>query len=63
MLKPMHYMKIKEAAEFVGVDPATLRNWERKKKIAVYRDPINSRRLYKKEDLEEVLKSIVKGVE
>lgn len=54
----MHYMKIREAAEFVGVDKETLRNWERKKKIAVYRDPINARRLYKKEDLEELLKSI-----
>ena len=58
MLKPMNYMKIREAAEFVGVDKETLRNWERKKKIVVYRDPINSFRLYKKEDLEALLKNI-----
>ncbi len=58
MLKPMDYMKIREAAEFVGVDKETLRNWERNNKISVYRDPINSHRLYKKEDLEEILKQI-----
>lgn len=58
MLKPMNYLKVKEAAEFIGVDKITLRNWEKNKKITVYRDPINAHRLYKKEDLEELLKSI-----
>lgn len=61
MLKTMHYLKIKEAADFVGVDPETLRVWEKKNKITVYRDPINDHRLYKKEDLEEVLKGIKGG--
>ena len=34
--------------------PNTLRNWEKEKKITVYRNPQNSYRLYKKEDLEAI---------
>lgn len=58
MLKIIDYLKINEAAEFLGVTPNTLRNWEREKKITVYRNPQNSYRLYKKEDLEKLLINI-----
>lgn len=58
MHKITDYMKIREAAIFLGVTPNTLRNWEREKKIMVYRNPQNSYRLYKKEDLEGLLQSI-----
>jgi len=51
-------MRIKDAAVFLGVTPNTLRNWEKEKKIMVYRNPQNQYRLYKKEDLEKVLLSI-----
>ena len=51
-------MKIKDAAKFIGVTPNTLRNWEKEKKIIVHRNPLNSSRLYKKEDLESVLNKI-----
>lgn len=51
-------MRIKEAANFLGVTENTLRNWERDHKIIVYRNPINGYRLYKKEDLEALLNSI-----
>ena len=53
------YMRIKEAAAFLGVTPNTLRNWEKEKKIKVCRNPQNSYRLYKKEDLEQLLTNIV----
>jgi MerR family transcriptional regulator, copper efflux regulator len=58
MLKIIDYLKIQEAAKFLGVTPNTLRNWEREKKITVYRNPQNSYRLYKKEDLEALLHNI-----
>jgi DNA binding domain, excisionase family len=58
MLKIIDYLTIKEAAEFVGVTPNTLRNWEKEKKITVYRNPQNKYRLYKKEDLENLLNTI-----
>ena len=57
------YMRIKEAAEFLGVTPNTLRNWEKEDKIKVYRNPQNSYRLYKKEDLEQLLNEIVPVLE
>lgn len=52
------YLTIKDAAEFIGVAPNTLRNWEREKRIATYSAPFNKRRLYKKDDLENYLNSI-----
>lgn len=57
------YMRIKEAAAFLGVTPNTLRNWEKEKKIKVYRNPQNSYRLYKKEDLEQLLNKIAPALE
>lgn len=57
------YMRIKEAAEFLGVTPNTLRNWEKENKIKVYRNPQNSYRLYKKEDLEQLLNKIAPALE
>lgn len=58
MKKIADYLTIKQAAEFIGVTPNTLRNWERDKKITVYRNPQNKYRLYKKEDLEKFLNNI-----
>lgn len=58
-MKKIHeFMRIKEAAAFVGVTPNTLRNWEKEQKIKVHRNPQNSYRLYKKEDLEQLLEKI-----
>jgi DNA (cytosine-5)-methyltransferase 1 len=58
MKKLNDYLMIKEAAKYIGVDKNTLRNWEREKKITVYRNPINKYRLYKKEDLEKLLNDV-----
>lgn len=52
-------MQIKAAAAFLGVTPTTLRNWEKKGKLSSHRHPLNKYRLYKREDLEEFLQSIV----
>jgi len=58
MFKITDYMMIQDAAKFLGVTDNTLRNWEKDKKITVYRNPQNSYRLYKQEDLEKLLTNI-----
>ncbi len=49
------YLRIKEAAEYLGVSPNTLRNWGRSGKLAERRHPINDYRLYSKEELDALL--------
>ena len=47
------YVTITEAAEFLGVSPNTIRNWDRSGKIPVHRSPMSGYRLFLKADLEE----------
>ena len=49
------YLRIKEAAVYLGVSPNTLRNWGRSGKIKEYRHPVNNYRLFKEEELDELL--------
>ncbi|MGO8683140.1 MAG: MerR family transcriptional regulator [Thermoleophilia bacterium] len=58
MTKLDEFVTIKQAAKFLGVSPNTLRNWHRDGKMAVYRNPISGYRLFKKADLEELLRQI-----
>jgi DNA-binding transcriptional MerR regulator len=58
MKKISEYMHIKKAAEFLGVTPNTLRNWDAAQKVQAHRNPQNRYRLYKKEDLEQLLQKI-----
>ncbi len=57
MPKLDEYVRIKEAAEHLGVHRNTLRNWEAAGKIKVHRHPMNRYRLYKVSDLDKVLKA------
>lgn len=52
------YLQIKAAAAMLGVSINTLRNWERAGKLVPIRHPMNGYRLYRTEDLEQVLQSI-----
>ena len=52
------YLLIRDAASFLGVSEATLRNWDREGKIAAHRNPINGYRLFKKADLEALLNQV-----
>lgn len=61
MKKINEYMRIKDAAQFLGVTENTLRNWEKEKKISVYRNPLNRYRLYRQEELEQLLGTIQKS--
>ena len=58
MTKLREYLKIKEAAALLGVSSMTLRNWDKQEKLKPHRNPINGYRLYKKDELLRVLKSI-----
>lgn len=48
------YMGITEAAEYLGVKPRTLKNWCRKDQITFFKHPISNRKLFKKEDLDQL---------
>lgn len=61
MLKLDGYLRIKEAAEYLGVSPNTLRNWGRDGRIQEHRHPVNNYRLYKKTDLDQLLKKTEKS--
>ena len=56
MDKLRDYLRVKEAAHFLGVSPATLRNWSRDGKIATHRNPVNRYRLFRRVDLEKILR-------
>lgn len=47
------YLKISEAARFLGVTPLTLRNWDKKGKLLALRHPVSNYRLYPLSILEE----------
>ena len=57
LIKISEYMTIKQAAKYLGVSGSTLRSWEKLEKIKPIRNPMNNYRLYKKEDLDKILKT------
>ncbi len=58
MTKLRDYLRISEAADHLGVSPNTLRNWERAGKIVAHRHPVNRYRLFKRADLDAVLRRV-----
>lgn len=52
------FLRVKEAAALLGVSPNTVRAWGGGGKIPEYRHPINRFRLYKRSELEKVLREI-----
>ena len=53
-----HYLRVKEAVEFLGVVPNTVRSWGDRGKIPEYRHPANNYRPHKRADLQKVLEQI-----
>jgi len=49
------YLRISEAAEYLGVSPNTLRNWDRAGKVVAHRHPVNRYRLFRRQDLDALL--------
>ncbi|HEY3393223.1 MAG TPA: MerR family DNA-binding transcriptional regulator, partial [Lacipirellulaceae bacterium] len=55
------YLTVTEAAEFLGVSPWTLRNWDNAGKLKPDRHPINGYRIYRRENLESLLTGTLLG--
>ncbi len=62
MAKLREYLKISEAAEYLGVAPNTLRNWEKAGKIVTHRHPVNRYRLFRQQDLDSMLGQVERTV-
>lgn len=58
MEKLDQYVKIAEAARFLGVSQNTLRAWAAQGKIPVRVNPANNYRLFRREDLERFLREV-----
>ncbi len=58
MDKLKDFLRISEAAEYLGVSPNTLRNWENAGKIVAHRHPVNGYRLFKQEELDALLDQV-----
>jgi len=54
------YFTVSKAAKYLGVSSATLRNWDKARKLTAHRHPINNYRLYKKKELVILLGKIAK---
>jgi excisionase family DNA binding protein len=52
------FLRISDAAEYLGVSPNTLRNWENGGKVVAVRHPVNGYRLFKRKDLDALLKLV-----
>jgi len=62
MPKLDEFVKINEAAGYLGVCRNTIRNWCREGKIPEYRHPVNNYRLFKMSDLQRLLVAIEQPV-
>ena len=56
MMKNAGFVSVKEAAGILDVAPNTIRAWGKAGKIPEYRHPANNYRLYKRNELEKLLK-------
>jgi len=52
------HLVVKQAAEFLGVSPATLRRWDKAGKLKAIKNPMNNYRLYRKDKLEAFLQRL-----
>jgi len=52
------YLRTSEAANFLGVSPGTVRNWDRQGKLRSRRLPHNGYRLFLRSDLEAFLREV-----
>ncbi len=55
------FLTVKAAAEFLGSCASTLQNWDRAGKLKPTRHPLNGSRLYRRAELEAVLRAVGRG--
>ena len=61
MAKISEYLKIREAAEYLGVSKDTLRRWDAAGKLKARRHPVSNFRLYLQADLDRFLTQLARG--
>jgi excisionase family DNA binding protein len=52
------FITIKNVANILGVSRATLRNWDNSGKLKAHRHPFNNYRVYRVEDIDEVIEML-----
>ena len=57
-----NFLRITEAAEYLGVAQNTIRKWAAQGDIPMHRNPANGYRLFKRSDLDKFLKKTAKPV-
>lgn len=57
------YYSISEAADVLGKSKETLRRWDREGKLNAVREPMSNYRVYKKEDINSLLKPLITEVD
>lgn len=55
---PKDLLTVKEVAKLLGVTPLTVRNWDARGKLAAHRHPLNNYRVYKVNDIENLMKDL-----
>lgn len=60
MMRRDGFLRVKEAAKLLDVSPNTVRAWGASGKIPEYRHPVNRYRLYRKKDLEKLIRAVKK---
>lgn len=56
MPRKVKLLKLREAAEMLGVNPQTLRRWDREGKLLAVKIGTRGHRRYKKEEIEQLVK-------
>jgi len=62
MQKLSEYLKVSEAADYIGVSQNTLRTWAETGKIPMHRNPANGFRLFLQTDLDDFLSEVAEPV-
>ena len=62
MTKLSDYVHTAAAAEYLGVAQNTLRKWAARGELPMHRNPVNGYRLFKRTDLDKLLKTAAKPV-
>lgn len=45
------YLSVREVSKILGVTPLTLRNWDKKRHLVAFRNPVNNYRMYRYSDI------------
>jgi len=55
---PKKFLSVQEVASLLGITPLTVRNWDKRGALIAHRNPVNNYRMYKIEDVEDLLRKM-----